>query len=189
MKILIVCGSTAKRAHTRGLLKYCQNLLEEKDVEVVFWDLLTQPLPIAIPEFHKNPMETPNDNVKLFNQEVMDAGGIILGSPLYHGSYSGVLKNALDNLPLDAFRNKPIGLVSNGSGVRNSAHPCEHLRLVVRALYGYVLQSQIGTGNEDYQWTEDRFVVINEEIKERASRLTNELIAFAEVLKKNPINQ
>lgn len=171
------------------MLKFCQKLLEEKGIGVGFWDLLMQPLPIAIPEFHKNPMETPDDNVKFFNQDVMSADGIILGSPLYHGSYSGVLKNALDNLPFDAFRNKPIGLVSNGSGVRNSSHPCEHLRLVVRALYGYVLQSQIGTGNEDYQWTTDGFVIINEEIRLRAAKLTNELVAFAEVLKKNPINQ
>ncbi|MSR85715.1 NAD(P)H-dependent oxidoreductase [Candidatus Uhrbacteria bacterium] len=188
MKILIICGSIAKKSHTRALLKYCEALLIDRDVEVEFWDLLTRPLSFVIPEFHKDPTQTPNENVKALNGAVVAADGIILGSPLYHGSYSGVLKNALDNLPYDALKNKPVGLVSNG-GMRNGAHPCEHLRLVVRALYGYVLQSQIGTGEKDYNEIADGFELEEQEIKDRAVRLVDELVAFASVLKERPINK
>lgn len=188
MKILIVCGSTAKKSHTRGMLHYCEKLLIEKGAEVIFWDLLTQPLSIAIPELHENPMDTPNENVKEFNRAVKSADAFLLGSPLYHGSYSGALKNALDNLPGDAFRNKPVGLISSAGGARNAAHACEHLRLVVRALYGYVLQSQIGTGSEDYEDSEDGFELVSQDIKGRAERLVQELIKFATVLKEHPVN-
>lgn len=189
MKILIICGSIAKKAHTRGLLKYEEKLLKDKGVKVVFWDLLTKPLPIAIPEFHKNPSQSPDENVKLFIKEIDSADGFVLGSPLYQGSFAGVLKNALDNLYYDAFRNKPVALVSNSSSIRNAAHPCEHLRLVVRALYGYVLQSQIGTADSDYKETTDGYELENEEIKERVLRQVDELINFAKLLKKNAINK
>lgn len=189
MKILIICGSIAKKAHTRGLLKYAEKLLKDKKVEVVFWDLLTKPLPFAIPEFHKNPSQSPDQNVKLFLKEVDGADGFVLGSPLYQGSFSGVLKNALDNLYYDAFRNKPVALVSNSSSIRNCAHPCEHLRLVVRALYGYVLQSQIGTTDKDYEETQDGYALENQEIKERVARQVDELINFAKLLKENAINK
>ncbi len=188
MKILIICGSIAQKSHTRALLQYCETLLTDRNIEVEFWDLLTRPLSFVIPEFHKDPTQTPNENVKALNTAVKNADGIILGSPLYHGSYSGVLKNALDNLPYDAFKNKPVGLVSNG-GMRNGAHPCEHLRLVVRALYGYVLQSQIGTGEKDYKEVVDKYELEEKEIKDRAVRLVDELITFASVLLERPINR
>ncbi len=131
-------------------------------------------------------MATPDENVKEFNRAVKNADGFILGSPLYHGSYSGVLKNALDNLPGDAFKNKPVGLASCAGGIRNSAHACEHLRLVIRALYGYVLQAQIGTGEEDYKETKDGYELVTEDVKKRAGTLVNELIALASLLKENP---
>ena len=120
---------------------------------------------------------------------VTRSDGFVLGSPLYHGSYSGVLKNALDNLHYDAFRNKPVALVSNSSSIRNVDHPCEHLRLVVRALFGYVLQCQIGTANTDYEEVKEEYTLTNEEIIERCHRLTKELISFTTLLKTSAIKK
>ncbi|WP_375694260.1 NADPH-dependent FMN reductase [Bartonella sp. AD24XZML] len=41
--------------------------------------------------------------VYTFVKTIADADDVILASPVYHGSYSGGLKNALDNLDYDAF--------------------------------------------------------------------------------------
>ncbi|WP_375612108.1 MULTISPECIES: NADPH-dependent FMN reductase [unclassified Bartonella] len=38
-----------------------------------------------------------------FVKTIADANDVILASPVYHGSYSGGLKNALDNLEYNAF--------------------------------------------------------------------------------------
>ncbi|WP_375667310.1 NADPH-dependent FMN reductase [Bartonella sp. CL435QHHD] len=38
-----------------------------------------------------------------FVKTIADANDVILASPVYHGSYSGELKNALDNLEYNAF--------------------------------------------------------------------------------------
>ncbi len=46
------------------------------------------------------------------SEEVAGAQGIILGTPEYHGSFSGVLKNALDLMGFDEFEGKMIGLWS-----------------------------------------------------------------------------
>ena len=189
MKIFILCGSIAHKSHTRSLLYYIESLLTEKGVETVFWDLLSKPLPIALPEFHKNPLKNPNESVKEFAKEIIYSDGFVLGSPLYHGSYSGVLKNALDNLHYDAFKNKPVALVSNSSAIRNCAHPCEHLCLVVRAIYGYVLQSQIGTCGDDYEEKKNAYELKDKEIKDRTERMVDELVKFADILRKNPISK
>ncbi len=189
MLITLICGSIAEKSHTKSLLKYIEALLKEQRVETVIWDLKEKPLSIAIPEFHKDPTKSPDKNVKDFVSLITKSDGFVLGSPLYQGSYSGVLKNALDNLYFDAFRNKPVALVSNSSSIRNVDHPCEHLRLVVRALFGYALQCQIGTVNTDYDEEKDEYILKDEGIIERCHRLAKELISFATVLKANAINK
>ena len=44
-------------------------------------------------------------------KEVKEAHGIIVGTPEYHGSLSGVLKNALDLMSFDEIEGKMMGLV------------------------------------------------------------------------------
>ncbi len=44
------------------------------------------------------------------------AEGIILGTPEYHGGFSGVLKNALDLMGFDEFEVKMMGLVGVEGG-------------------------------------------------------------------------
>lgn len=188
MQILLLCGSNATKSHTRTHLLYLKKLLQEQGITTVLWDFRAKPVPIAIPEFHNDPIQNPDPNVKELITTVAAFAGIILGSPLYHGSYSGVLKNALDNLPYDAFRNKPVGLISNGSNIRLASNPCEHLRLVTRALFGYVTQTQVGTANKDFDETADGLALVSDEVKKRSARLIKELIAFATVLTSNPIN-
>ncbi len=185
MNVLLVCGSIANKSHTRALLVYLEGLLKKKGIETVFWDLQSKPLPIALPEYHQDPMQNPDYTVKKFVSEVDGANAFVLGSPLYHGSYSGVLKNALDNLYYDAFRNKPVALVSNGSSLRGTSTPCEHLRSVVRTLYGYALQSQIITGNENYGTEGSQYILTNEDIQDRCVRMTDELIGLTTAIQLN----
>ena len=50
----------------------------------------------------------------------------VLGTPNYHGSYSGILKNALDHLTMDDFKMKPVGLIGNSGGIVSS-EPLSHM--------------------------------------------------------------
>ena len=176
MKIFLLCGSIAQKAHTNALLHHLAGLLKEKGNETVIWDLKAQPLPIALPEYHKDPTVHPDPIVRKFVDEVEKTDAVILGSPLYHGSYSGVLKNALDNLRGDAFHRKWVGLVGNASGVRASHVEFSHLRQVVNTMEGYGLQTQIGTAKTDYDEMPDAYVLKDEDIKKRCARLVEELL-------------
>src|SRR6476661_3480436 len=44
-----------------------------------------------------------SEDVLRLREEVQHAQGIILGTPVYHGSFSGVLKNALDAMGFAEF--------------------------------------------------------------------------------------
>lgn len=176
MNILLLCGSIAQKSHTNALLHHLEQLLQEKNQQTVFWDLKAQPLPIALPEYHKDPTQHPEEIVRQFVQSVENAEIIVLGTPLYHGSYSGVLKNALDSLRWDAFRGKWIGLIGNAGSLRANHVEFAHLRQVVNTLVGYTAQTQVGTCREDYEESPDKYVLQNEEIKERCQRLVDELV-------------
>lgn len=185
MKTLIICGSIAGKSHTLALLNYINNLINQSGGEVTVWNLKDKPLVIAIPEYHKDPTQHPDLTVKEFIKVVEEADSIILGTPLYHGSYSGVLKNALDQLRWNAFKGKWIGLVGNAGGPRADHVSFSHLRNVVNSMVGYTIQTQVGTSGIDYEETADIYILNDQGIKERCQRLVTEL---SQLTKTSPNN-
>lgn len=71
------------------------------------------------------------------------ADGIIIGSPGYHGSISGLVKNALDYTedmradPMPYFHGRPVGSVATGAGWQGAVNTLTALRNIVHALRGW----------------------------------------------------
>lgn len=80
---------------------------------------------------------------------IADASGIVLATPVYHGTFSGLLKNALDHLHGKAFARLPVGLLAAGGGPRSASVACEHLRTVVRALGGWSTPTHVSMSYGD----------------------------------------
>lgn len=77
-------------------------------------------------------------------REVMkNADGIILGTPEYHGGYSGVLKNAIDLMGFKQFESKVLGLVGVGGGTLGAVNALNGLRVVGRSLHAWVIPAQV----------------------------------------------
>lgn len=178
MKITLINGSMAKKSHTLALLRFIELLLQEKDAETTLWDLREKPLINVMPEYHRDPSQTPDARVKEWVQMIKESDGVILGSPLYHGSFSGVLKNALDNLGPHAFKHKPIGLVGNASGLRAAMQAPEELRTVVRGLGGYAVPIPVGTAGSDYELIPEGYILTNDEVKERVKLMVEDMLLF-----------
>ncbi len=74
---------------------------------------------------------------------VRDADGVVIGSPGYHGSFSGLVKNALDHLELTArdprpyLSDLPVGIVAVAAGWQAAVSTLAGLRGVVHALRGW----------------------------------------------------
>lgn len=94
-----------------------------------------------IPLLRDKKGEVPVD-VAWMREKVKAAHGVILGTPEYHGSYSGVLKNALDWMGFEHFEGKIVGLVAVSGGGIGGIGAMEHLRTVVRAIHGWVVPTQ-----------------------------------------------
>jgi NAD(P)H-dependent FMN reductase len=80
-------------------------------------------------------------------KQLTRARGIVLGTPEYHGSFSGVLKNALDLMGFPEFEGKIVGLVGVSEGPGGARAALDGLRDVGRALHGWVLPAEVSVPN------------------------------------------
>jgi FMN reductase len=80
--------------------------------------------------------------VHRLREDITSAQGIILGTPEYHGSFSGVLKNALDLMGFDEFGGKMWGLVGVAGGSLGAVNALNSLRMIGRTLHAWVVPEQ-----------------------------------------------
>jgi FMN reductase len=80
---------------------------------------------------------------RVFVETVRQASAIIIASPGYHGSISGLVKNALDLLEETAkderpyFADLPVGLIATAYGWQATGSTIAALRSIVHALRGW----------------------------------------------------
>jgi len=148
-RLLIVSGSPRKEESLTHALAdaIADGFKGSFDVDV--WKLGYKPVSEAEPKFHKNPFDdkNPKEVVELA-EAVKGADLIALCTPIYNGSYSAHLKNALDCMSWDAFRGKRVLLASHGS--MTAGIPLNHLQDVVRTMQGAVINSLVVVGRDSF---------------------------------------
>ena len=84
-----------------------------------------------------------SEKAKTFLAQLRRCDGLIIASPSYHGSISGLIKNALDYIEdlresdrvyLDEL---PVGVIGCGAGWQGATQAVTHLRTMVHALRGW----------------------------------------------------
>jgi FMN reductase len=81
------------------------------------------------------PIDSLGDDTPHLVSQLDAADAVILGTPVYRGSLTGTLKNALDQTPVPVLRGKPIGLVAMGASDHHFLGADRHLRDIL-AFYG-----------------------------------------------------
>jgi len=127
-------GSSSEKA-LRYALARCQ---EEGATTAIFPGAELARLPHYAPE-----MPDRTDGALRLLEEIRRADGIVVASPGYHGSVSGLVKNALDyteDLREDRrcyFSGMPVGLIVTGAGWQGTITTLEALRSIVHSLRGW----------------------------------------------------
>lgn len=170
--VVALCGSQRDGSHTRHALEQVLAAAEERGATTDLVDVTALDLPVFDPD------RTDAGDAPGLRQRVQAADAVVLGSPMYHGSYASPLKTALDYCGFDEFEETTVGLlVVSGGGFPTPA--LEHLRSVARALDAWVLPHQVAIPNahrafEDGQLTDDG-------LAERVETLGAELVDYAGV--------
>lgn len=140
IRVAGICGSIRAGSFTRMALTEALQGAAASGASTHLIDLRDYNLPfVTAPDGPEQQME---DVIRL-KAETQAADGIILATPEYHGSYSGVLKNALDLLGFDEFEGKMLGLIGISGGRMGASDALNTLRNVGRALHAWVLPQQV----------------------------------------------
>lgn len=172
--IVAICGSMrGDQSYTRKALKLALEAATKTGATVDLVDLATYSLPLC-----GSPDDT-GDNPQIIEirERVRAAQGILLGSPEYHNSFSGVLKNALDLMGSEEFRGKIVGLLGVAGGSAGAVNTLGHLRVVVRGLGGWSLPVQISIPNVSSAFHRNQ--IIDPGLQQRIEFFGKELVRFA----------
>jgi len=78
------------------------------------------------------------------------ADAVLLAAPVYRASFPGVLKNLLDLLPVEALRDKPVGIVAMGGSPHHYLGVDGHLRLVLAWFGALTLPNSVYLTGRDF---------------------------------------
>lgn len=139
MKYLLLCGSLRAESLNKKLLKVCASILSEKKSNVVeIVDLKTLSIPVYDGDVEA--LGIPQGVEKLA-QLISQSHALILCSPEYNGSISGVLKNTIDWVsrvrPIP-FERKPVFLAGASPGAFGAIRGLGATRPPLEILGAYV---------------------------------------------------
>jgi FMN reductase len=170
VRIVGIAGSLRPDSYSQQALKIAAQRLEALGAEVEILDVRSLHLPFC--DGGKDYPDYPD--VERLRQAVQSADGLILATPEYHGSVSGVLKNALDLMSFDQLSGKVAGLISVLGGQSNS-NALNDLRVILRWVHGWVIPEQIAIGQAWKAFGEDG-KLLDESLSKRFDQFAESLI-------------
>lgn len=141
VKVVGICGSLRDDSLSRKVLRTGLEGAAEVGAETELIDLREYDMVFTVGKMSD---EAVPDDVVRFRRKVQEARGVLLATPEYHGSYSGILKNALDLTGFDEMEGKMIGLLAVSGGAMGGLEAMNALRAVGRALHAWVIPEQAG---------------------------------------------
>jgi NAD(P)H-dependent FMN reductase len=170
-RVVALCGSLRDGSHTRTAIDAALAAAADRGARTDLIDLRDLDIPVYDAD------DDDAGDVADLTRRVREADAILLGTPMYHGSYSSPLKTALDYCGFDEFEDKTVGLLAV-SGGSFPITALDHLRAVCRALDAWVLPYQAAVPNasttiEDGEITDptiaERVAVLGERTVEYAN--------------------
>lgn len=141
VRIVGIAGSLRPGSYSQKALRVAAERVRALGAEVEILDLRSLNLPFCdgSDEYPEYP------DVEVLRHAVLNADGVILVTPEYHGSVSGVLKNALDLMGFEHFSGKVTGLISVLGGQPNS-NALNDMRTIMRWIHAWTIPEQVAIG-------------------------------------------
>lgn len=89
-------------------------------------------------------------DTQLVIQKVLSADHLIFGTPVYRGSYTGILKNLFDVLPNDALEGKVVGIVATGGTDHHFLAIEQELKPVLGFFYAHIVPGCVYANNSHF---------------------------------------
>jgi FMN reductase len=174
LNIVAICGSLNAKSTTKMALSLALKGAEEYGADTRMISLRDYEL-----VFHGEVGEAdyPPGVFRLRN-EIKESDGIIFGTPEYHGSMSGILKNMLDLMSQEQFEGKIVGLVGVAGGHTGAINSLNTMRIIGRNLHCWMLPQEVSVAESSKTFNDDG-TVTNPAIEKRLLDIGRQVVKFA----------
>ncbi|PSP18453.1 FMN reductase [Halobacteriales archaeon QH_10_67_13] len=156
-RVAALCGSLRDDSYTRVALTTALAAAADTGAATTLLDLREYDLPRYDPD-----RQTPPAADRL-RGELRAADSVLLGTPMYHGSYASPLKNALDYAGFDEFEHTTVGLT------------------VCRAVNAWVIPHQVAIPNARSAFDDAGEGLADEALAERIAVLGERAVEYASI--------
>ncbi|WP_255149231.1 NADPH-dependent FMN reductase [Halorarius halobius] len=171
--VAAIAGSLRDESYTRASVRVALDAAEaDRDVTTDLVDLRALDLPV-----YDGDDDDAGDAADL-RERLRAADAVVLGTPVYHGSYASPLKTALDYCGFDEFEEKTVGLLAVAGGSFPTA-TLDHLRVVMRALNAWVLPHQAALPRVGSHFEGGELV--DDDLRDRVETLGRRCVEYANI--------
>jgi len=147
MKLVLVVGAATPPGRLNAAVEHLATVLSARpDIDVETISLAAQRLEIC----DGRKLEDYNGVTRAAVAQIAAADAVLLAAPVYRASFPGVLKNLLDLLPVEALRDKPVGIVAMGGSPHHYLAVDSHLRLVLAWFGAMTLPNSVYLTGRDF---------------------------------------
>lgn len=168
--VLAIAGSPSHPSRTYSLLEYATTQLQQQGIETDILSVRDIPAEdLAYGRYDSPALEKPKALIE-------KADGLILSTPIYKASYTGVLKAFLDLLPQKALVGKVVLPLATGGTIAHYLSIDYALKPVLSELGARNFISTVYAIDKQIQRQEDGSIQLDDEVEQRLNLSLQELI-------------
>lgn len=171
MRIVVLSGSNVG-TKTRTVMEYVTQavMVQDPGAEITLIDLAEADMSFAD---GRNFTEYTGDTGRIA-RTVMDAEAIIIGTPIFQASIPASLKNVFDLLPVDALRDKVVGMVATAGSPKHFLIPQTQLAPILTYMKAQVVQPYVFVEERDLH----RNQIVSDDVLQRLDRLIEDTLTL-----------
>jgi FMN reductase len=172
LRIVGFSGSTRRPSRTRTLVEaIAKQIARRRLIQLELYDLVD-----AGPDIGVFTRDALLPNAAAIVRAIETADALIVGTPVYKGSYSGLFKHLFDFVDPSALAGTPVVLAATGGGTRHTLVAEHHLRPLFGFFGALSMPTSVYASDEDFR----DGAVIGPALLERINGAAAELAAFAQ---------
>ncbi|MDW3094641.1 MAG: NADPH-dependent FMN reductase [Gammaproteobacteria bacterium] len=176
MKLLGISGGPTQSSKTliavNTALNYAHNYDSSIDIET-----------LNVSQFNvqfcdaRDPSQYEGD-ARVLIDKIINADAYIIGTPMYRGTYTGILKNLFDLIPNESMIGKPVGLIATGGSDHHYLALEHELKPLLGFFLAIVLPGVVYANNNHYSQGN----ISSDEIMMKLQQLGESVVNFQKIL-------
>jgi NAD(P)H-dependent FMN reductase len=177
-RVVLLSGSLSEQSRTDRFAEWCARILADRGAVPELYPGRSLEFP-----FYRPGVAERNPAARRLLSSIAAADGVMLFSPTYHATVSGLLKNALDYLnelaahPRPYLTDRAVGCVAVGAGALGAATTLDTLRTICHALRAWPTPLGAAITGSSVEFDTDGDPV-EPEVRERLQTIIGQVLAF-----------